>query len=216
MFASRIPTAHRTSPTSRHATATVLQYLPIGRLFPDPARVVRTAVRLERLLAPGDREPDRDVYRRQASQSSCSPCRCISATAEICSRPPRLAGKVKRRGPCGARGHKPIRFRKSGARGRRAWRIELAQGGPRTPGHPPPRGLPAGAPRTIRCIVNRCHCCGAARQPEAAEPCRNVHARLPDAVNAALLRYPKLSLCANTRWAVAAEVTRLRCAVTGR
>ena len=73
-------------------------------------------------------------------------------------------------------------------------------GGPRTPGHPPPRGLPAGAPRTIRCIVNRCHCCGAARQPEAAEPCRNVHARLPEAFNAAMSPYFNSSPCANTRW----------------
>ena len=36
-------------------------------------------------------------------------------------------------------------------------------------------------------------------KPETAEPCRNVHARLPDAVNAALLPYPKLSLYTNTR-----------------
>src|SRR5215469_14727508 len=36
--ALRIPTAHRTSPTSRHATPIVPQYLPKGRLFPDPAR----------------------------------------------------------------------------------------------------------------------------------------------------------------------------------
>ena len=44
--------------------------------------MVRTAVRLARLLAPGDREPDHDVHRRQALQSSCSPCRCISGTAQ--------------------------------------------------------------------------------------------------------------------------------------
>jgi len=52
-------------------------------------------------------------------------------------------------------------------------------------------------------------------EPETAEPCRNVHARLPDAVNAALSPYFNLSLCANTRWAVAAEVIRLRCASQG-
>ena len=36
-------------------------------------------------------------------------------------------------------------------------------------------------------------------EPETAEPCRNVHARLPDAVTA-FLPYPKLSPCTNTRW----------------
>src|SRR5215831_11369422 len=35
-------------------------------------------------------------------------------------------------------------------------------------------------------------------EPETAEPCRNVHARLLDAFNAALLPYPKLSLRTNT------------------
>src|SRR6516165_4805220 len=37
-------------------------------------------------------------------------------------------------------------------------------------------------------------------KPETAEPCRNIHARLPDAVNAALSVYFKLSPCTNTRW----------------
>src|SRR6516165_10654402 len=36
-------------------------------------------------------------------------------------------------------------------------------------------------------------------EPETAEPCRNVHARLPEAVNAALAPYFKLSLRENTR-----------------
>src|SRR6516162_8796854 len=35
-------------------------------------------------------------------------------------------------------------------------------------------------------------------EPETTEPCRNVHARLPEAFNAALLPYPKLSLRTNT------------------
>jgi len=37
-------------------------------------------------------------------------------------------------------------------------------------------------------------------KPETAEPCRNVHARLPEAVNAALSPYFNLSLRENTRW----------------
>src|SRR6516165_3537989 len=37
-------------------------------------------------------------------------------------------------------------------------------------------------------------------EPETAEPCRNVHARLSDAVNSALAPYFNLSLLANTLW----------------
>src|SRR6516225_3800449 len=53
-------------------------------------------------------------------------------------------------------------------------------------------------------------------EPETTEPCRNVHARLPDAFNAALLPYPKLSLGTNTWRALSRpKVTRRIIAAIG-
>src|SRR5262249_35004248 len=57
--ALRIPTAHRTSPTSRHATPIVPQYLPKGRLFPDPVRF--SAVHALQIFAPPLQVPGFDV-----------------------------------------------------------------------------------------------------------------------------------------------------------